>query len=183
MKSILLALLTSASALAATPAAKAPSEFDNIPVDNLGGWKTAAPSDALARGEWWRLFGDSSLDALESRALAANQDLYAAAARVEQARAAAGIVRSEHWPQIAADASMERVRFSETTDNTFPNSRPTTYRALFVAAWEIDLFGRVRRLNESARADADASAATFEALRLALTADVASNYFALRAID
>jgi multidrug efflux system outer membrane protein len=65
----------------------------------------------------------------------------------------------------------------------FPAPLTTTYRAPLGASWEIDLFGRVRRSSESAAAEADASAANFEAVRLALTAEVAANYFALRALD
>ncbi len=151
--------------------------------DNAGSWKTAEPSDALARGEWWKLFSDPTLDELETRALAANQDLRAAAARVEQARAAAGQTRSAYWPQIAVGGIVNRERISTTTDNTVPNSLATTYRLPLEATWELDLFGRIRRLSESARAEAEASAATFEAVRLALTADVATNYFNLVALE
>src|SRR5690606_4714718 len=151
--------------------------------DDFGSWKTAAPADDFERGEWWKLFGDSTLDELESRALAANQDLRAAAARVMQARAAAGQARGAYWPQLAVGGSATRERNSTTTENVFPNELTTTYRAPLEASWEIDLFGRVRRLNESARADADASAAAFASVRLALTADVATNYFTLVALE
>jgi outer membrane protein, multidrug efflux system len=146
-------------------------------------WKTAEPAEQFARGEWWKIYADPALDALEARALAANQDLRAAAARVEQARAAAGLARSNYWPQIAVNGLVTRERTSATTDNVFPDQLTTTYRAPLAAAWELDLFGRIRRLTESARADAEASVATFETVRLALTSDVAANYFTLRALD
>lgn len=151
--------------------------------DDLGTWKTATPSDAFARGEWWMVFNDPTLDELELRALAANQDLRAAAARVMQARAAAGLARGAYWPQVAVGASATRERNSTTTDNVFPNELTTTYRAPLEASWEIDLFGRVRRLNEGARAEVEATAAAFESVKLALTADVATNYFALIALE
>jgi len=163
------------------PDAPAPAAYRDA--DPALAWKSAAPAEQFARGEWWRLFADSALDTLESQALAANQDLRAAAARVEQARAAAGLARSNYWPQLAVDPSVASERTSTTTDNIFPHDLGTTYRAPLVASWELDLFGRVRRLNESARADADASAAAFESVRLALTTDVAANYFSLRALD
>ncbi len=146
-------------------------------------WKTAAPADHFARGEWWTLFGDDTLNELEVRALAANQDLRAAAARVEQARAAAGLARSAYWPQVAVGGVVTRERTSTTTDNVQPNPLTTTYRAPLEASWEIDLFGRVRRLGESSRAEAAASAAAFESVRLALTAEVATNYFSLVAVE
>jgi multidrug efflux system outer membrane protein len=163
------------------PTAPAPAAYRDA--ENFGTWKTASPADAFARGEWWKLYADAALDELEARSLAANQDLRAAAARVEQARAAAGVARSAYWPQIAIDGSVTRERTSTTTGNVFPEPLTTTYRAPLAAAWEIDLFGRVRRQTESARADAEASAATFESVRLSLTAEVAANYFSLRALD
>jgi efflux transporter, outer membrane factor (OMF) lipoprotein, NodT family len=165
----------------APPETSAPAAYRDA--EEFGAWKIAAPSDAFERGEWWKLFNDPVLDELESRALAANQNLRAATARVMQARAAAGLARSAYWPQVAVGASSTRERTSSTTDNVFPNQHTTTYRAPLEASWEIDLFGRVRRLNESARAEADASVALFEALRLSLTADVATNYFTLVALE
>lgn len=190
MKTSALFLLTVPAAFAALPsvgpdyeqpAASTPAAYRDA--EEFGTWKDAAPADAFERGEWWKLFGDPTLDELESRALASNQDLRAAAARVMQARAAAGQARGAYWPQVAVGGSVTRERNSTTTDNVFPNEHTTTYRAPLEASWEIDLFGRVRRLNESARADADASAATFESVRLALTADVATNYFTLVALE
>lgn len=163
------------------PAVTAPAAYRDA--DSPNTWKTAEPADALARGEWWKLFGDSTLNALESRALAGSQDLRASAARVEQARAAAGAVRGAYWPQVAVGGSVTREQTSSTTANVFPAPLTTTYRTPLAAAWELDLFGRVRRQTESARDDAEASAATFESVRLVLTADVAANYFTLRALD
>jgi multidrug efflux system outer membrane protein len=163
------------------PSTAAPNAWRDA--DNPDVWKVAVPADAFARGEWWKVFSDPALDELEGRVQIANQDLRAAAARVEQSRAAAGLARGAYWPQIAADASVVRERTSATTENKFPEPQTTTYRIPLLAAWEIDLFGRVRRLNESARAEANASAAAFETIRLALTADVAVNYFSLRAVD
>jgi len=145
-------------------------------------WKTAAPADTLARGEWWRRFGDPALDGLEARALAANQDLRSAAARVAQAMASAGIARSAYWPQVAANPSFTREQTSTTVSNPLPQPLGDGYRAPLVASWELDLFGRVRRLGEGARAEADAAAASFESFRLALTSEVAADYFSLRAL-
>jgi len=187
--SLLSAALVTASAAAAipsvgpdyqrpeTPAAPAWRDADST------AWKDGAPADAFARGEWWTLFADATLDALEARALAANQDLRAAAARVDEARAGTGVARSAYWPQFGADLSVIRTQGSLTTPNGLPDPLATTYRAPLVASWELDIFGRIRRLNEGARAGAEASAATYEAVRLSLTAEVAVNYFSLRALD
>jgi multidrug efflux system outer membrane protein len=146
-------------------------------------WSAAAPADTATRGEWWTVFNDAALERLERLALTANQDLRAAAARVEQSRAAAGFARGSYWPQLAGNGSVTRERTSATTENVFPDPLTTTYRAPLTLSWEIDLFGRVRHLSASAAADAAATAATFEAVRLALSSDVAANYFALRAVE
>ncbi len=152
-------------------------------LDETVSWKAGTPADAFARGEWWKLYSDPVLNDLEDRALTANQNLQAAAARVEEARAAAGLARSDYWPQIAAVPLVVREQASTTVPNALIQPLATTYRAPLVASWEIDLFGRVRRLSESARAEAEASAATFEAVRLSLTAELATTYFSLRALD
>src|ERR1043165_7404591 len=113
MKSISLLLsLAASSAFAALPSVgpdyhrpvlETPSAFRDA--GDASAWKTATPSDASIRGEWWKIFGDPALDELESRSLAANQDLKAAAARVEQAAAAAGFARSSYWPEVAVNPS------------------------------------------------------------------------------
>jgi outer membrane protein, multidrug efflux system len=184
MKPFLLSVLATTTTFAAPPAIETPAAFrDSVPADAAIAWKAAEPADTLARGEWWKLFADPALDDLIARALVNNQDLRAAVARVEQARAAAGIARSNYWPQLAADGSLLRERTSTTTENTQPETNTTTYRAPLVASWELDLFGRVRHLTASARAEAEATAANFESIRLALASDVAATYFTLRALD
>ena len=183
MKHILSLLLAAVSSSAATPALEFPAAYRDVPPASAILWKVAEPADADARGEWWKLFADPALDALIAQALASNQDLRAAAARVEQARAAAGFAGSSYWPQIAANGFIVRERSSSTTENVLPDSLSTTYRAPLTVSWELDLFGRVRQLTASARADAEATTATFESVRLALTSDVAATFFTLRALD
>lgn len=163
------------------PAAPTVSAFRDV--GETGAWKVASPADHLLRGEWWKIFGDSTLDALESQALSANQDLMAAAARVKQARASAGFAKSAYWPQVTLNPMVARERTSRTLDNSLPQELSTSYRVPLVASWELDLFGRVRRLNEGARADAEASAATFQSVLLALTSEVATTYFSLQGLD
>lgn len=181
MKTLLILSLSAATTFAALPSVG--PDYIRPSIVTPDAWKNAAPADTLPRGEWWKLFADPALDALEAQALAANQDLRAAAARVEQARAAAGLARSAYSPDVVLNPSWTRERTSTTTENVFPNPLTTTERVPLVASWEIDLFGRVRRLNESARAEAEASAATFESVRLALTAEVAATYFSLYGVD
>lgn len=186
MKILLFSILvsaTTASLAAATPTLESPAAFRDAPPESAILWKTAEPADTDGRGEWWKLFADPALDDLIARALSSNQDLRAAAARVEQARAAAGFAGSSYWPQIAANGFIVRERSSSTTENVLPDSLSTTYRAPLTVSWELDLFGRVRHLTASARADAEATTVTFESVRLALTSDVAATFFTLRALD
>jgi outer membrane protein, multidrug efflux system len=174
---------TSYLLLAVASAAAVGPDYERPATATAVTWKQVASADTLPRGDWWKLFQDPVLDDLVSRTLAANQDLAAATARVEQARAAAGIARANYLPAVGLNPSVNRARSSETTDNRFPVTESTTYRASLDASWELDLFGRVRRLHESARAGAAASEADRENVRLALTAEVASSYFTLRALD
>lgn len=182
MKTLLLSLTTAATAIAALPSVG--PDYQRPDVTTAAAYRDAADTTAVALApDWWRAFNDPALDALETRALAANQDLRAALARVEQARAIAGVARSAYLPSLAADPSLTRERTSRTVDNATPDSTTTTHRLSLDLSWELDLFGRVRRLNQSARADLDAAGATFAASRLSLTAEVATTHFTLRALD
>src|SRR5439155_174546 len=127
--------------------------------------------------------GDADLDLLESQAVRSNQQLKAAVARVEQARAVARVARSELLPALNADPSWTRQRFSPNQEPSFGPLTANTFRAPLDLSYEIDLWGRVRRSFQSARAEAQASFAEFYNVLLTLQADVAQNYFALRALD
>ncbi len=149
-------------------------------------WKNAQPSDDIERGRWWAVFGDKALDALEEQAMAANQDLKAAAARVGQARALRQGARSELFPAIDAGFGPTRQRASNASlglpDNA-PNSPSTLWRAQAGVSYEADLFGRVAADVDAATADAQQSEALFRSVQLALQADVAQAYFLLRRLD
>jgi multidrug efflux system outer membrane protein len=140
-------------------------------------------ADKRVAKEWWRDFGDPELDRYVTAALTENQGLKAALARVEQARALTGEARSAFLPMVGAVGLATREQTSETTTNRFPNSLTTTYRLPLTLTWELDLFGRVRRLNEGARANFLATQELAAATRLAVSAETASAYFALAATD
>lgn len=151
-------------------------------------YQDTAAQPAVAAGEritseWWRDFGDPDLDRTIAEALKENQSLKAALARVEQARALTGEARSAFLPTVGAVGLATREQTSETTTNRFPNSLTTTYRLPLTLSWELDLFGRVRRLNEGARANYLATQELADATRLAVAAETASAYFALGATD
>src|SRR6202012_5618443 len=132
---------------------------------------------------WWQLFGDTNLNALETQALQANQQLKAAVARVSQARATARVARGEFLPNLDFNPSYERQRYSPNQNPSFGNVTANTFNTPLDLSYEVDLWGRVRRNFESSRADAQASLAQFYGVLLTLNSDVAQNYFALRSLD
>jgi outer membrane protein, multidrug efflux system len=149
------------------------------------GWKIATPADTAPRGEWWKMFHDPQLDALETEVAAANQSLKAALARLGQARAQARIARAAWFPTLTAEAGATRGEASVYTPGYTPG-KPRTGDSFIAGAdlsYELDLFGRIRNTVAGARASEAASAGDVAALNLALHAELASDYFALRGLD
>ncbi|HEY4415436.1 MAG TPA: efflux transporter outer membrane subunit, partial [Verrucomicrobiae bacterium] len=148
-----------------------------------GAWKVGQPLDSVPKGNWWQLFGDTNLNALETKALQANQQLKAAVARVSEARATARVAGGEFLPNLSFDPSYERQRYSPNQNPSFGSVTANTFNTPLDLSYEIDLWGRVRRNFEGARDDAQASLAQFYGVLLTLNSDVAQNYFALRSLD
>jgi multidrug efflux system outer membrane protein len=151
--------------------------------ESLGDWKEGQPLDHVPKGAWWEIFGDETLNDLQRRATEANQELKAAVARVDQARATARVARGELLPTVDANPGWTRQRYSPNQNPSFGDITANTFSAPLDLSYEIDLWGRVRRGFESARADAQASLAAFYNVLLTLHADVAQNYFALCSLD
>ena len=141
----------------------------------------ATPSDAatLADLPWWQVFEDATLQALIREAVANNLDLRAAAARVEQARAQAGIAKSFLYPQVDGVASYTAQQNSGTDGGEAQQA--AVYG--FQLSWEIDLFGRLRREREAAVATMLATEEGRRGVLVTLVGDVASTYFLLRELD
>lgn len=150
-------------------------------------WQAAAPRDDTPRGEWWKVFHDSELNRLEALALAASPSLKAAVARVDQARAAARISAAEWVPDIRLKGDASREQFSGNLPTpvpvNIPRGRVNSFSTIIDLSYEIDLWGKVRREVESARATADSASASYHSAILTLTADVAAQYFLLRSFD
>jgi multidrug efflux system outer membrane protein len=141
----------------------------------------------LPRGPWWQIFTDPELDGLEALAAANNQDLASALARFDEARATIKIAQAELYPQVPLDVNYTRQR---TSANEPDNGRAAgvgrtynTFTASLQVGWEIDLWGRIRREVENARAQFAASADDLESVKLAVEAEIASDYFAVRTLD
>lgn len=149
-------------------------------------WKMAQPADALSRGRWWAIFNEPVLDTLEDQAMAANQDLKVAAARVKQARALRQNAKAGLLPSLDAGFGPMRQRQSNAAQGLpegASTSAQTLWRAEAGVSYEADLFGRIASDVDAATADAEQSAALFQSVRLALQADVAQAYFRIRRLD
>ncbi len=165
------------------------------------GWKLARPLDQIPRGNWWEIFGDPQLNALEEQVSEANQNVKVAEARFRQARALIGFFRAGLFPLVTAGASALSVRrstlspFSSSGASTGTpssggssggsSSGASTGEFLLTGdvSYEIDLWGRIRRSVTSARDEAQATAADLETARLSIQAELAFDYFELRSAD
>ena len=149
-------------------------------------WQVAQPAEAQPRGQWWLAFHDAALTSLVEEATLANANLQAAAARVHQARAIAGIAQAQRSVLVDAGVGAQRGR-PTTTSLGVPDGTSVpvgnVFQAQLSASYEVDLFGRVSSSVNAAQADAGASEATYRSVLLALQADVAQNYFRLRSTD
>ena len=151
-------------------------------------WRESAPADGTAKGSWWQRFGDPELDALEGQALERSPTLALASARLTQANAVLAGATAGLYPQASFNVRDPRARISANrplTNNNAPNYTTTQndYAGVLTANYEVDLSGRVQRTIAGAKASAEQSKADSENIRLLLTADLATAYFNLRALD
>src|SRR6185369_2884430 len=140
--------------------------------------------ESFAELEWWNVYRDTNLQALVREAFTNNYDLRIAVTRVEQAHALAMQARSQFVPGVNYDGSVSRGR-NVVFGSAFPNNAGTVSSAAVTlnAFWEVDLWGRVRRLNEGARARLFASEESRRGIRLILLSEVAADYFRLLELD
>lgn len=148
-------------------------------------WPGATAGEPVS-STWWKAYGDPVLDQMIDEALVHNLDLRRAIARVDEARSALGITRADQYPGVSAKAAASRNRISQETLITVPpgvDPKYNDYQATLNVSYEIDFWGKYRRATEAAQAELLGSQFNREAVRLALIADVAKGYFALRALD
>ena len=154
-----------------------------------GKWKEAHALESSDRGQWWKIFGDEKLNALEEEAIGANQSLRAAAARVEQSRAFAQGVRPSYLPDLDIGANAVRAKppgaaLAAFGTGTSPDIKPyNLFSGQGVLSYEADLFGAVRDNYKAYLFDSQAQEASYRSALLALQADVAQYYYSLRALD
>jgi len=141
-----------------------------------GEWKQSFPQDAIDRGIWWEIYNDAILNALEQQIDISNQNLKQSEAAYRAAVAIADQTRASFFPTIAASPTATRKGAGSHTATT-------TYDLSASASWSLDVWGRIRRTLESDEANAEASAADLASARLSAQAELATDYFALRAQD
>jgi len=163
----------------APPHVTAPAVFKEAPA----GWAEAAPADASARGRWWAMFNDPTLDDLEARMDKASPTLAAAVARLDAALAAARESRADLFPTVSVGGDVVRARNSATRPGAVAALDYTDVEVGGALAYEVDLWGRVRNAVRASKAQAQASTSDLESARLSLQAALAGAYFQLRGLD
>jgi multidrug efflux system outer membrane protein len=162
-------------------------DFMRPKVETPGAWRVSYKEAAdVANTKWWEQFGDPALNQLIETALAENRDVRIAAARVDQFLGALQTTRSQFYPQIGYGADASRNRATERGPTPLPAGADpyyNLYQASLGATWQIDLFGRVQRQSEAARAQVLASEQGRRGVVLSLVTSVASSYIGLRALD
>lgn len=188
----LVAVLTVATLTGCTPG---PAYVrPNVPVPNnykdvdavtpAPGWKSAAPKDTIDRGAWWKVFHDSSLDALESRVTVSNQTIKQAVANLQQAQALVGEARAAYMPTISAGVAVNRNHTSKNVvGRSLAGKTVSDYAVGADVEWEPDLFDRIGHEVDAANARAQASQADLESVTLSMHAQLAMDYVDLRELD
>ena len=150
------------------------------------GWHTARPADAIPKGDWWAVYNDQGLNVLEPQIQTSNQNVRIADANLQSARAQIRINRADLFPTIGAAPAAS---YARTSNNRPYFNAPVNNNGLgdillpLQFNWELDLFGRIRRNIELAREDSQATAADLQNVLLSLQAELATDYFELRAAD
>jgi NodT family efflux transporter outer membrane factor (OMF) lipoprotein len=176
------------------PSVEVPSAYKEPPQEDAqtqSQWKVAQPGGAAIRGKWWEIFGDPTLNELEEQASSSNQNIAAAAANFLAARALVRQARSQYFPTVTTNPSIMN---SRPSPGQFGGLRTgsasgltvksyTDYSLPFDASWEPDFWGRIRSTVRGNVYAAQASAADLENVRLSEQAELAADYYELRAQD
>ena len=179
---IALLLTTALAACAVGPDYHRPTVTMTPAFKEAEGWTPARPADGVAKGEWWSVFGDPVLDGLERRVEVSNQNLVAAEAAYREARALVAEDRAALFPTVDLTGAASR---SGRGAAAAPGASKTTnqFQASLGASWAVDVWGRIRRTLEGAKAQSQASAADLANARLTAQSELAADYFQLRVTD
>jgi NodT family efflux transporter outer membrane factor (OMF) lipoprotein len=164
------------------PAPLSPQAKATIPpsYNEMDGWRLAQPNDNVLRGNWWEIYANPELNALEEQVAAANQNIAQAEANYRQAQALVRASRSGYYPAVTGGASATRSRRSSEVGGLGASN---DFLLPIDFSWEIDLWGRVRRTVEASQAGAQASRADLASVLLSAQSLLAQDYFQLRTVD
>lgn len=177
------ALMLALGGCAVGPDYKRPATVDVSAFKEAEGWVPAAPADALERGPWWSLFKDPVLDQLEARVDVSNQNVALAVAAYAQARALVREQRASLFPTVTLDGGASRSRSSGNTTTGTTGRVGNNYQLSIGGSWEPDVWGRLGRAVDGAKAGEQASAADLASAKLSAQGELAANYFSLRQTD
>jgi len=171
----------------APPSVTAPN-YKESPVNfnDADGWKVASPQDAMIKGNWWEVFGDPELNALEDQLNINNQNLKEYFQNYMAARATIAEARSQYWPTITANPSWNRSKSSGNLSNSNqanPGKQSTLWSVPIEASWTPDLWGKIRNEVHEAQYASQVSAADLENEKLTEQASLAEYYFEIRGQD
>lgn len=175
------------SACAVGPDYERPQTAEVAQYKEAEGWRQANPSDALARGAWWELYGDQQLNGLIEKLNSSNQTVAQSEAQYRQAQALVRGARGAFYPSV--DLSVGKTRSSQGTGSSSSSLSSSasgirdTYNAQLGVSWEADIWGKLRRGLEANEASAQASFADLAAMRLSQQSELVQNYLQLRVID
>ncbi|WP_336355690.1 efflux transporter outer membrane subunit [Pseudomonas sp. R1-1] len=175
------------SACAVGPDYQRPQTAEIAQYKEAEGWTQANPSDALARGAWWELYGDQQLNGLIEKLNSSNQTVAQSEAQYRQAQALVRSARGAFYPSV--DLSLGKTRSSQGTGSSSSSLSSSssgirdTYNAELGVSWEADVWGKLRRGLEADEASAQASFADLAAMRLSQQSELVQNYLQLRVID
>ncbi|EJM43081.1 efflux transporter, outer membrane factor lipoprotein, NodT family [Pseudomonas sp. GM33] len=175
------------SACAVGPDYQRPQTAEPAQYKAAEGWRQANPSDALARGAWWELYGDQQLNGLIEKLNSANQSVAQSEAQYRQAQALVRSARGAFFPTVDLNVSKNRSSQGTGSSNSSLSSSSSgirdTYSAQAGVSWEADVWGKLRRGLEADTANAQASFADLAAMRLSQQSELVQNYLQLRVID
>ena len=150
----------------------------------IDGWKVAQPQDNALRGAWWEIFNEPELNAFVSQVSISNQTVAAAEAQFRQAQSLVQQSRANFFPTVTVGVGVTNSSLSTTIARSKnPRFSSMLYSMPVNVSWEIDVWGRIRRLVESSQAEAQASAADLQTAQLSAQSSLAQDYFQLRAVD
>ena len=185
---LLVAIALPFAGCAVGPKYKTPAATAQMPpaYKEIGNWKTAQPNDQNLGGNWWELFQDSQLNALEQQIEVSNENLKAATAQYQQARAVLRYNRADYYPTISTNPSATRERYSNNRppqSSTFDGITFNDFTIPLNLSYEANAWGRVSRNVEYFREQAQVSAADLAVVNLSMHATLAVDYFAARTLD